>query len=316
LEPPMTPYSPTPEYVLAPCPFCGGPAHGPRYEENEMSYGHYVISCGSGCGCTIEWEHIEGVVAAWNRRAAPEPAEPSVPADGATDADHPAEDAYACVLDAVWKRGGNLTDAYKAAHAFKVEHLQPILAELAQARADRTSLVECSAEWARMYGEVQEKRVAAEAENERLRAENAAIRELMSAYNLGGWTDALEPMKRALAAERDARELRERLAKLADAASEMVDAYESRFCDGARYLGPIDNEAKRLRAILSTPPSAPSGEVLDTKRLDWLHDHAHQLTWNDEGERIVVRADDGGVFVGETWRDAIDTAIASAGDGA
>lgn len=34
-----------------------------------------------------------------------------------------------------------------------------------------------------------------------LAAELEAVRELMNVYNLGGWTDALGPMKRALAAE-------------------------------------------------------------------------------------------------------------------
>lgn len=33
------------------------------------------------------------------------------------------------------------------------------------------------------------------------KADAAAVRELMNAYNLGGWTDAVEPMKRALRAE-------------------------------------------------------------------------------------------------------------------
>lgn len=33
------------------------------------------------------------------------------------------------------------------------------------------------------------------------RKETDAIRELMNVYNLGGWTDAIGPMKRALAAE-------------------------------------------------------------------------------------------------------------------
>ena len=37
------------------------------------------------------------------------------------------------------------------------------------------------------------------AEVERLEAENAALRELMNTYNLGGWTDSLELIK-----ERDA----------------------------------------------------------------------------------------------------------------
>lgn len=38
-------------------------------------------------------------------------------------------------------------------------------------------------------------------ELERVKGERDAIRELMNSYNLGGWTDAIAPMKRALAAE-------------------------------------------------------------------------------------------------------------------
>lgn len=38
-------------------------------------------------------------------------------------------------------------------------------------------------------------------ELERVKVERDAIRELMNSYNLGGWTDAIAPMKRALAAE-------------------------------------------------------------------------------------------------------------------
>ncbi len=37
--------------------------------------------------------------------------------------------------------------------------------------------------------------------NKTLKEENEAIRALMNSYNLGGWTDAIEPMKRALEAE-------------------------------------------------------------------------------------------------------------------
>lgn len=42
-----------------------------------------------------------------------------------------------------------------------------------------------------------------------LQAEVEALRELMNVYNLGGWTDAVEPMKRALQAERDLAEARQ-----------------------------------------------------------------------------------------------------------
>jgi len=46
-----------------------------------------------------------------------------------------------------------------------------------------------------------DERYEAADEIERLRAENAAIRELMNVYNLGGWTDVIGPIQRALAAE-------------------------------------------------------------------------------------------------------------------
>ena len=39
------------------------------------------------------------------------------------------------------------------------------------------------------------------------RNDASAVRELMNVYNLGGWTDAVAPMKRALAAERERDEL-------------------------------------------------------------------------------------------------------------
>ena len=60
-------------------------------------------------------------------------------------------------------------------------------------------------------------------ENAALRAELAekdreiaAIRELMNCYNVGGWTDSVEPMKRALKAEDELAELRERLKPVMD----------------------------------------------------------------------------------------------------
>jgi hypothetical protein len=53
-----------------------------------------------------------------------------------------------------------------------------------------------------MHQKTSEQRIAAlEAELVKVKADEAAIRELMNVYNLGGWTDALEPMKRALKAE-------------------------------------------------------------------------------------------------------------------
>jgi hypothetical protein len=46
-------------------------------------------------------------------------------------------------------------------------------------------------------------------EIERLRAELTAVRELMNCYNLGGWTDALAPMERAIKAERELTKLKQ-----------------------------------------------------------------------------------------------------------
>lgn len=66
------------------------------------------------------------------------------------------------------------------------------------------------------------------AEIEALRAEVKAIRTLMDIYTLGGWTDAVEPMKRALAAEARA----ERLAEaLRDAKEKMLAQVKWVACD-------------------------------------------------------------------------------------
>lgn len=48
------------------------------------------------------------------------------------------------------------------------------------------------------------------AEAERLKWENQSIRELMNVYNLGGWTDAIAPMQRALKAEAEVDRLRQK----------------------------------------------------------------------------------------------------------
>ena len=57
-----------------------------------------------------------------------------------------------------------------------------------------------------------------------LEAENAAIRALMDCYNLGGWTDAIAPMNRALAAEAERDRLREALTMLADGTTPWMDS--------------------------------------------------------------------------------------------
>jgi hypothetical protein len=49
----------------------------------------------------------------------------------------------------------------------------------------------------------------------------------------------------------------------------------------------------------------------DARRMDWLHNEAHALDWTDDGERRVIVADVGDEFIGETWREAIDAALAA-----
>jgi hypothetical protein len=87
---------------------------------------------------------------------------------------------------------------------------------------------------ARSYTALKSRAVAAE-------ADAAAVRALMNCYNLGGWTDALEPMKRALAAEAQTVELREKLEAYSeqqerDPAGNIM-AYRCGLCDAGAIPG-------------------------------------------------------------------------------
>jgi hypothetical protein len=55
----------------------------------------------------------------------------------------------------------------------------------------------------------------------------------------------------------------------------------------------------------SDTSDVPAG---DLDRLDWIEDFAHFLGWDDDGNRIVIRANDGAQGTGETFREAIDAA--------
>lgn len=84
----------------------------------------------------------------------------------------------------------------------EVNRLGGLVADL---RAENTRLVSCLSETTNRAVETEAAWMAqvAEARNERdmAKADAAAVRSLMNTYNLGGWTDALGPMERALVAE-------------------------------------------------------------------------------------------------------------------
>jgi len=53
----------------------------------------------------------------------------------------------------------------------------------------------------------------------------------------------------------------------------------------------------------------------DQRRLDWMDQHAHCADWVDfEPTKRVIEAACGSEFTGDTWRDAIDAALARAGE--
>jgi len=50
----------------------------------------------------------------------------------------------------------------------------------------------------------------------------------------------------------------------------------------------------------------------DAARMDWLDNCAHMATWLDfEPMKLVIDAESGDEFTGDTWREAIDTAMES-----
>lgn len=62
-----------PTMTLLPCPFCGGPAHGP-YGPNEEAA--CTVECG-WCAAEMVDETRVKAIAAWNRRTPPQPADDS-----------------------------------------------------------------------------------------------------------------------------------------------------------------------------------------------------------------------------------------------
>jgi hypothetical protein len=106
----------------------------------------------------------------------------------------------------------------------------------------------------------------------------------------------------ALRAERDAlRGEVERLKADRDALGDAVATWRDAYA-----LANANNES-----ALAAERERAEANARDARRWDWLQNEAHALDWTDDGERRVIVADVGDEFTGETWREAIDAALAA-----
>jgi hypothetical protein len=107
-------------------------------------------------------------------------------------------------------------------------------------------------------------------EEMRLRAELAAVRELMNCYNLGGWTDALAPMQRALKAE-------------AELARAEVDARRYRWLRD-RPRGPLNGSEFMVGACIDVWDEDGAGEQLSGDEADTVIDRARSADTPAKGD--------------------------------
>lgn len=85
--------------------------------------------------------------------------------------------------------------------------------------------------------------------------------------------------------------------------------------DGTWQVAAMDTEGGRWEyihefregeVIPARPPETP--DPGDTARLDWMANHCHQLTWDDQRPG-VIEAGFGGEYFGDNLRAAIDAAM-------
>ena len=139
-------------------------------------------------------------------------------------------------------------------------------------------------------------------------AELAAVRELMNIYNLGGWTDAIGPMQRALAAEAKlsaANEHAKRIIVERDEAREEL-ARVTLLNDGHQRL------ATQYRERAERAEAALDAAMKDAERYRWLRGDAP--THSERWPRWNLQRWDG-----RCWhsleRGALDAAIDAAREG-
>jgi hypothetical protein len=221
----------------------------------------YAAGWQSATGVRVEVEAACDKLGPLTRSAAaPEPAEPSVPAGGVTDAISAMIRRLTGAGDLIGYGGEHLSAAI-------MQLLAPILAELAQARAENEEL---TAKW----------------------------KDALTATNHNHAMFATEFQKRQ-AAEADARALREGMASLFE-----------RIHQDSEVAWVHDN----IRAILSTPPSAPSEDALDARRYRWLRDNANP-GFTQSGRPWAVMYSSASVSTWPQLEACLDAAIAASAEG-
>lgn len=89
----------------------------------------------------------------------------------------------------------------------------------------------------------------------------------------------------------------------------VFESWLSRHCDYDDLSKPeIELAYEAWQAALESPEVQALRK--DAERLDWLDARAHCADWVEgEPTKRVIRAEDGQVYTGDTWREAIDVAM-------
>ncbi len=77
----------------------------------------------------------------------------------------------------------------------------------------------------------------------------------------------------------------------------------------------LEREITTLNAALTRQRVSPVAAEEDTKRLDWLGEHAYSMIPDGDGI-VVTRADDGHAFMRDNLREAVDAAMQQPATGA
>ena len=119
-------------------------------------------------------------------------------------------------------------------------------------------------------------------------ADAAAVRELMNVYNLGGWTDAVAPMKRALKAEADLKALGDNLellrARMVLATDDEIMRQESAASEGSHTANRSENMSDELPGMLAVAEGVAKQEwphTMDAQVWAREFDKMYPMLWRD-----------------------------------